>query len=53
MINLQEIKIILEVLWMMRGWMIPLILLFIGWALYEAVERKWEKKMKKERRRRK
>ena len=50
MTNLQEVKAILEELWMMRGWMIPLLLLFIGWALYEAVERKWEEGKKNRRR---
>lgn len=53
MTNLQEIKVILEMLWMMRGWMIPLLLLLIGWALYEAVENKWEEKERREKKKRK
>lgn len=31
-------------LWEMRYWMLPLILLFLFWGLYEAIEEKWDKR---------
>lgn len=33
----------LQVLGKISIWLLPMILLFIGWGLYEAVENKWEK----------